>query len=134
MRHMEAGAGVSTKDASLSLASPQTSARYFLLPSLGAVLCLAFKLAKCFTMMPAPPLATLQAHGGGVRCTFEGCTKAARDGRSSLCARHGGGRRCSFVSDQGEGCVKFAEAPRGQPQFAAGEGFAAISAARPSSF
>lgn len=33
------------------------------------------------------------AHGGGRRCTFPGCLKAARD--KQFCAAHGGGRRCT---------------------------------------
>lgn len=41
------------------------------------------------------------AHGGGRRCTFEGCTKGARD--KFYCAAHGGGRRCAT-----DGCTKSA--------------------------
>lgn len=69
------------------------------------------------------------SHGGGRRCTFENCTKGARDryfcaahgggrrcatancgksavGGSHLCATHGGGRKCNF-----EGCSKSAQSP-----------------------
>ena len=69
------------------------------------------------------------SHGGGRRCTFENCTKGARDrffcaahgggrrcsvencsksavGGSQMCATHGGGRKCSF-----EGCTKSAQSP-----------------------
>ncbi len=41
------------------------------------------------------------AHGGGRRCTFPGCHKAARD--KQFCAGHGGGRRCTH-----EDCKKAA--------------------------
>jgi hypothetical protein len=41
------------------------------------------------------------AHGGGRRCTFQGCDKAARD--KYFCAAHGGGKRCCV-----EGCNKSA--------------------------
>jgi hypothetical protein len=40
-------------------------------------------------------------HGGGKRCTAEGCTKGARG--KLFCAAHGGGRRC-----EGGGCAKSA--------------------------
>ncbi|KAL1551976.1 hypothetical protein AAHA92_12832 [Salvia divinorum] len=43
------------------------------------------------------------AHGGGRRCSHEGCSRAAR-GKSGLCIRHGGGKRC-----QKESCKKSAE-------------------------
>lgn len=39
------------------------------------------------------------AHGGGRRCTFEGCTRAARGAK--FCAAHGGGKRC--IAD---GCTR----------------------------
>lgn len=42
-------------------------------------------------------------HGGGKRCSQEGCTKSAVGG-SNLCTSHGGGRRCSV-----EGCDKSAQ-------------------------
>lgn len=35
-------------------------------------------------------------HGGGNRCTFDGCTKGAVGG--VFCIRHGGGKRCSIDS------------------------------------
>ncbi|XP_058203115.1 probable WRKY transcription factor 19, partial [Rhododendron vialii] len=43
------------------------------------------------------------AHGGGRRCSQEGCGRAAR-GKTGLCIRHGGGMRC-----QKENCTKSAE-------------------------
>ena len=45
------------------------------------------------------------AHGGGRRCSFENCTKSAVGG-SQMCATHGGGRKCNF-----EGCNKSAQSP-----------------------
>ena len=45
------------------------------------------------------------AHGGGRRCSVEQCTKSAVGG-SQMCATHGGGRKCSF-----EGCTKSAQSP-----------------------
>jgi len=41
------------------------------------------------------------AHGGGRRCTVDGCSKGARD--KKYCSAHGGGKRCSF-----ENCSKAA--------------------------
>jgi hypothetical protein len=41
-------------------------------------------------------------HGGGKRCTEEGCTKSAV-GRTDKCIEHGGGKRCTE-----EGCTKSA--------------------------
>ena len=41
-------------------------------------------------------------HGGGKRCTHEGCDKSARGG-TGMCVGHGGGKRCSH-----EGCDKSA--------------------------
>jgi hypothetical protein len=69
------------------------------------------------------------SHGGGRRCTFENCTKGARDryfcaahgggrrcgaencaksavGGSNMCATHGGGRKCGI-----DGCSKSAQSP-----------------------
>lgn len=43
------------------------------------------------------------SHGGGKRCGMDGCTKSAR-GRTSFCVRHGGGKRCKY-----EGCTKSAQ-------------------------
>ena len=37
-------------------------------------------------------------HGGGQRCTYDGCEKSSQSG--GLCRRHGGGKSCSF-----EGCT-----------------------------
>jgi hypothetical protein len=42
------------------------------------------------------------AHGGGTRCSVEGCAKVAKTG--GKCIAHGGGKRCSV-----EGCAKSAE-------------------------
>jgi hypothetical protein len=42
-------------------------------------------------------------HGGGKRCSHDGCTKSAVGG-SSLCTSHGGGRRCAI-----DGCEKSAQ-------------------------
>ena len=39
-------------------------------------------------------------HGGGKRCTYLNCDKAAVGG-SGLCTAHGGGKRCTF-----NGCTK----------------------------
>lgn len=44
-----------------------------------------------------------KAHGGGKRCTFEGCTKGA-EGSTPFCKGHGGGKRCAF--DGGGVCPK----------------------------
>jgi len=41
-------------------------------------------------------------HGGGKKCTFNGCDKVAR-GRTSFCAGHGGGVRCKL-----DGCNRIA--------------------------
>ena len=42
-----------------------------------------------------------KAHGGGRRCTFQGCTKSAASGGTELlCVAHGGGRRCTY-----QGCT-----------------------------
>ena len=38
-----------------------------------------------------------KAHGGGKRCTMEGCNKSAQGGGSAHCITHGGGRRCTEV-------------------------------------
>ena len=50
------------------------------------------------------------AHGGGKRCSEEGCNRtAARTGggeKAQFCLLHGGGRRCST-----EGCEKLAVSP-----------------------
>lgn len=40
------------------------------------------------------------AHGGGKRCSVDGCTKSSQS-NTNLCVRHGGGRKCII-----EGCVK----------------------------
>ena len=45
------------------------------------------------------------AHGGGKRCSVQGCTKAAVGG-SANCSQHGGGKKCTF-----EGCSKAAQSP-----------------------
>ena len=45
------------------------------------------------------------AHGGGKRCSIQGCTKAAVGG-SANCSQHGGGKKCTF-----EGCSKAAQSP-----------------------
>ena len=35
-----------------------------------------------------------KAHGGGRRCTHDGCSKASAAGGTEHCIAHGGGRRC----------------------------------------
>lgn len=45
------------------------------------------------------------SHGGGKRCSYSECTRPAI-GATSFCSIHGGGKRC--ISD---GCIKFAQAP-----------------------
>ncbi|KAF4690115.1 hypothetical protein FOZ63_021198, partial [Perkinsus olseni] len=41
------------------------------------------------------------AHGGGRRCLWPGCLKAARPGDPQMCIKHGGGKRCKL-----EGCTR----------------------------
>lgn len=56
-------------------------------------------------LMPFLPLAlaVIKSHGGGKRCSFDGCKRSAVGG-SSQCTAHGGGRRCLV-----EGCSKSAQ-------------------------
>jgi hypothetical protein len=42
-------------------------------------------------------------HGGGKRCSFDGCNKAPV-GKTDFCIRHGGGKRCS-IGGCGKGAV-----------------------------
>lgn len=44
-------------------------------------------------------------HGGGKRCQYEGCSNSARK-RNDFCIAHGGGKRCQY-----EGCSKSATSP-----------------------
>jgi hypothetical protein len=48
-----------------------------------------------------PPYQVCKAHGGGKRCTMEGCQKSAVPGGTPHCSAHGGGKRC-----QTDGCSK----------------------------
>ena len=43
-------------------------------------------------------------HGGDKRCIHEGCDKSAARGGTAMCKAHGGGKRCTH-----EGCVKSAQ-------------------------
>ena len=43
----------------------------------------------------APTAHFCSAHGGGRRCTFDGCNIGAQ-GKTAFCSAHGGGGRCTF--------------------------------------
>ena len=47
-------------------------------------------------------------HGGGRKCSIDGCNKSSQ-GRAGKCVAHGGGRRCAKVLDSGEPCPKVAQ-------------------------
>lgn len=47
-----------------------------------------------------------KAHGGGARCSYPECTKAAADSTSALCVAHGGGYRCTEQE-----CTRYVRGP-----------------------
>jgi hypothetical protein len=49
----------------------------------------------CCNQLVLTPSRTAKAHGGGHRCSFEGCNKSAQ-GAKDRCKAHGGGRRCTY--------------------------------------
>lgn len=65
----------------------------------------------CWTATANTNFEYCKTHGGGIRCSVEGCTASAR-GRGQtapLCTKHGGGRRCPHTDESGQVCGRSVE-------------------------